>query len=172
MLIYRAFVRVRHLYKHHIFPRRAHQKTMCFLPPFLAPHFLTFWSSLASKFLILRPQWRPAWAQMAPRITQMASEIRNVSETFVSSWVNSGRLASRITFGALPGTLLVDVGQILALFWHHLVIEQRCFDDALNGSLLLWDFCIFRKCHGSLLLWNFCIFRKCRSYPGRADDST
>ena len=62
---------------------------------------------------ILGAPWRPAGAQMAPKIAQVAPQwhpFLKRAAAFLETW---NRLASKVAFGAFLGTILVDFGLIL-----------------------------------------------------------
>ena len=84
--------------------------------PHSGPHFLRFWCDLVSKSLILGAPWRPAGPKMAPKIDQMEPKCRKKiphGAQILSSW---NRPSSKIVFGVLFGTILVDLGSIFRPF--------------------------------------------------------
>ena len=58
--------------------------------------------------------WRPVVPKMAPRIVQMVPKGDPKGCGLVTFWVSQNRLASKIAFGALLGTILVDFGSPVA----------------------------------------------------------
>ena len=88
-----------------------------FLRPLLGGYFCGFGYALTRKCSILGSPWRPAGAKMAPKIAQVAQKLHPFLKpvaTFLETW---NRLASKVAFGAFPGTILVDFGLILHGFW-------------------------------------------------------
>ena len=81
--------------------------------PHSGPHFLRFWCDLVPKSSILGAPWRPAGAKMAPKIAEVAQQLHPFLKpvaVFLETW---NRLASKVAFGVLLGTILVDFGLIL-----------------------------------------------------------
>ena len=77
--------------------------------PHSGPHFLRFWCDFVPKSSILGAPWRPAGPKMAPKIAQVAPKARNgplYAPPPGGSWK---RLASKIAFGTLLGTILSDL---------------------------------------------------------------
>ena len=80
-------------------------------------HFLRFWRILVPKLSILGHPWRPAGHQMTPKIAQVAPKSFKKSIRRCSQEPFWRRPASRIPFGELLGTILVDFGRISNEFW-------------------------------------------------------
>ena len=74
--------------------------------PHSGPHFSTFWCVSMPKCSILGPLGARLGPKMAPKIVQVAPKCRtklNNANLFC-------RLVSKIAFGALLGTILIDLG--------------------------------------------------------------
>ena len=65
--------------KFHFFSSNFDQIFIHFLMPHSGTHFLSFWCDLGPKRSILGAPWRPAGAQIAPKICQRAPKIAQVA---------------------------------------------------------------------------------------------
>ena len=80
--------------------------------PHSGSDFLRFWCDLVPKSSILGAPWRPAGYQMAPKIAQMARKGRCTHLYAPPPGGSWNRPASKIAFGTLLGTTLIDLGWI------------------------------------------------------------
>ena len=106
---------------------------MFFLIRHSGRHFSTFWRVLIPRQLILGTPWRPAGYQMTPKITQVVPKACKKVSGWITFWGSSNRLAPKIVFGALFGTILMDFWWILHIFWRiYYGIPNACRTHVCN----------------------------------------
>ena len=81
-----------------------------FLRPLLGGYFCGFGHALTPRCSILGPPWRLAGSQMAPKIAQVVPKMLQKLSRAVLGRISSYELAPKVAFGALLGTMLVDLG--------------------------------------------------------------
>ena len=105
MLIYKAFRWVRNIQQLTYFKQTSIKCLLCSPMSHSGCHVLRFWRTLVPKLLILGPLWRTIVTKMPPKIAQMVSKRVCRAPGVDTFWGSQNRLASKIAFGALLGTI-------------------------------------------------------------------